>query len=159
MVVLRPARPGEAESLTALCLRSKAHWGYDDEFMRLCVPALTMREDSIAEGRVLVATNEAGVALGTVSVERDGDDAELALMFVEPSAIGSGAGRLLFEGALALARRLGHGRMTILADINAAPFYERMGARFLRNAPSDAIPGRTLPLYEYDLSQFQGLKS
>ena len=42
--------------------------------------------------------------------------------------------------------------MTILADPNAAPFYERMGARFLRNAPSDAIPGRTLPLYEYDLT-------
>jgi hypothetical protein len=27
-----------------------------------------------------------------------------------------------------------------------------MGARFLRDAPSDAIPGRTLPFYEYDLS-------
>ena len=39
-----------------------------------------------------------------------------------------------------------------LADVNAAPFYERMGARFLRNAPSDAIPGRSLPLYEYDLT-------
>ena len=27
-----------------------------------------------------------------------------------------------------------------------------MGARFVRNAPSDAIPGRTLPLYEYDVT-------
>jgi hypothetical protein len=27
-----------------------------------------------------------------------------------------------------------------------------MGARFVRNAPSDSIPGRTLPLYEYDLT-------
>ena len=35
--------------------------------------------------------------------------------------------------------------MTILADPNAAAFYERMGARYLRHAPSDAIPGRTLP--------------
>ena len=50
------------------------------------------------------------------------------------------------------ARSLGARRMTILADPNAAPFYERMGARFVRNAPSDAIPGRTLPLYEYDLT-------
>ena len=41
--------------------------------------------------------------------------------------------------------------MTILADPNAAAFYERMGARYLRHAPSDAIPGRTLPFYEYDL--------
>ena len=42
--------------------------------------------------------------------------------------------------------------MAILADPNAAPFYERMGARFVSHAPSDAIPGRTLPLYEYDLT-------
>ena len=42
--------------------------------------------------------------------------------------------------------------MTILADPNAAAFYQRMGARFLQDAPSDAIPGRTLPLYELDLT-------
>jgi len=53
---IRPARAGEAEALTALCVRSKAHWGYDAAFMRLCVPALTMSEHGIAEGRVLVAT-------------------------------------------------------------------------------------------------------
>ena len=43
--------------------------------------------------------------------------------------------------------------MTILADVNAAPFYQRMGARFLHHAPSDAIPGRTLPFYEYGLAE------
>ena len=53
-------------------------------------------------------------------------------MFVDPPAIGGGAGRALFEAAVSLARRLGVARMTILADPNAAPFYERMGARFLR---------------------------
>ena len=75
----------------------------------------------------------------------------LGLMFVDPPAIGSGAGRILFEAAVVLARRLGAKRMVILADPNAAAFYQRMGARFLRNEPSDAIPGRTLPLYVYDL--------
>ena len=120
--------------------------------MRLCVPALTVSAASIAEGRVLVALDEAGRTVGTVSVGRDGDDAELALMFVEPTAMGGGTGRVLFEAAAGLARKLGYRRMTILADVNAAPFYERMGARFLRNEPSDAIPGRFLPFYEYDLT-------
>ena len=86
MATVRPARAGEAASLTALCLRSKAHWGYDAEFMRLS--ALTLKVHEI----------------------------------------------------------------DITADPHATPFYERMGARFLRNAPSDAIPGRVLPLYEYDLT-------
>jgi len=101
---------------------------------------------------VLVATDGSGRMVGTVSVGRDGDDAELALMFVDPAAMGGGTGRLLFEAAVALARKLGYRRMTILADVNAAPFYERMGARYLRNEPSDAIPGRVLPFYEYDLT-------
>jgi GNAT superfamily N-acetyltransferase len=149
---VRAARAGEATGLTALCLRSKAHWGYDAEFMRLCVPSLTVSEQSIAEGRVLVAADENGCIVGTASVLRDGDDAELGLMFVEPGAIGGGVGRQLFGEAVKLARRLGYRRMTILADVNAAPFYERMGAQYLRQAPSDAIPGRTLPFYEYDLA-------
>jgi GNAT superfamily N-acetyltransferase len=152
MISIRTAKPGEGKSLTALCMRSKAHWGYDAAFMRKCAAALLVSEASIAAGRVLVATDDAGRTIGTVSVAHDDDGPELALMFVDPPAIGSGAGRTLFEAAVRLARRLGYRRMTILADPNAAPFYERMGARFVRNAPSDAIPGRTLPLYEYDLT-------
>lgn len=134
-------------------MRSKAHWGYDAEFMRLCVPSLTVSEESIAQGRVMVATDKAGRTIGTVSVGQDGGDAELGLMFVDPPAIGDGVGRALFEAAVRLARQLGYRRMTILADVNAAPFYERMGARFVSHQPSDAIPGRTLPFYEYDLAE------
>src|SRR5216684_6541714 len=122
MVSIRTARSGEAESLTALCVRSKAHWGYDAEFMRLCTTALTVSEASIAAGRVLVATDAAGRAIGTVSVAEDDEMAELALMFVDPPAIGGGTGRTLFEEAARLARRLGYRCMAILADPNAAPF-------------------------------------
>ena len=46
------------------------------------------------------------------------------------------------------ARRRGATRLTILADPNAAAFYERNGARKIGMAPSDAIPGRFVPLYE-----------
>src|SRR3979490_3370344 len=60
MILIRKAEPGEAESLTALCVRSKVHWGYDAEFMRLCMAALTVSEASIAAGRVLVARHAPG---------------------------------------------------------------------------------------------------
>jgi len=59
----------------------------------------------------------------------------------------------LLAAAAALAARWGATRLTILADPHAADFYARQGARFLRNAPSDAIPGRLLPLYEYALAE------
>ena len=41
--------------------------------------------------------------------------------------------------------------MTILADPNAAGFYERNDAVRIGEAPSDAVPGRLLPLYELRL--------
>jgi len=37
------------------------------------------------------------------------------------------------------------------ADPNAAAFYERAGAVRIGEAPSDAVPGRLLPLYEVRL--------
>jgi GNAT superfamily N-acetyltransferase len=148
---IRPARSGEGASLSALCVRSKAHWGYDAAFMKLSAAALAVNEDDIAAGRVLVAVDDAGRAVGMACVLPDGETSDLDALFVDPPAIGSGAGRALFEAAAAMARRQGARRMTILADPNAAAFYERMGARYLRHAPSDAIPGRILPFYEYDL--------
>ena len=152
MPAIRAARVGEATKLTTLCARSKAHWGYDAEFMRLSASALAVDEADIKAGRVLVAADVEDRPLGMAAVLGKGDTVDLDALFVDPPAIGSGAGRTLFVAALDLARGLGARRMTILADPNAAAFYERMGARFLRNAPSDAIPGRTLPIYEYDLT-------
>ena len=151
-VVVRPARSGEAATLTALCIRSKAHWAYDEAFMKLSAAALAVDEADIAAGRVLVAAAGEGAPLGMAAVLGDGETVDLDSLFVDPPAIGSGAGRLLFQAAIQRARDLGARRMTILADPNAVSFYERMGARFVRNAPSDAIPGRLLPLYEYDLT-------
>jgi GNAT superfamily N-acetyltransferase len=145
---VRGARGGEAEALTALAVRSKAHWGYDEALMEMSRASLTVSDADIASGRVLVAERQ-GLPFGVARVEPDG---ELGLMFVDPRTINRGVGRALFEAAVGLARHLGARRMAILADPNAAPFYERMGARLVSHAPSDAIPGRTLPLYEYDLT-------
>ena len=148
-VTVRAARPGEAGALTALAVRSKAHWGYDDAFMQMSRASLTVSDADIASGRVLAAERQ-GLLFGMAKVEPDG---ELGMLFVDPRGLNRGVGRRLFEASAALARRLGAPRMAILADPNAAPFYERMGARFVSQAPSDAIPGRTLPLYEYDLTR------
>jgi len=152
MPAIRAAQVGEATKLTALCVRSKAHWGYDAEFMRRSAASLRVSSADIALGRVLVAVDGRDRALGVASVIPDGASADLDLFFVDPPFMGRGVGRVLFKAAVQAAFMSDTRTLTILADPNAAAFYERMGARFLRNAPSDAIPGRTLPLYEYDLT-------
>jgi GNAT superfamily N-acetyltransferase len=148
---IRPARPGEAAALGALCLRSKAHWGYDDEFLRMSAAALTISPELTASGRVLVAEDD-GVLLGMASLAPLTDGVwDLLHMFIDPAAIGSGVGRVLFAAIADKARALGGTTLSIQADPNAAAFYERMGARRSGEAPSESIPGRMLPMLEYAL--------
>lgn len=152
-IQIRLARMQEAEALSALCRRSKAHWGYDAAFMRASEPSLMVSSDLIAHGRVLVAEGDAGIA-GVASIEaleRQGDY-DLVHLFVEPVRLNRGVGRALFAAAVALARREGASRLVILSDPHAAEFYERLGARRVGDAPSDAIPGRLLPLLQYALA-------
>jgi hypothetical protein len=60
---------------------------------------------------------------------------------------------LLFGWAAARAQGLGAVRMIIEADPGAAPFYERMGARYAGFAPSKSIPGRMLPRMQMELEE------
>ncbi len=152
-VQIRAARPEETEMLSSLCRRSKAHWGYDAAFMRLSEAALTVTGDMIARGRVLVAESGEAVA-GVASVEALDvpGDYDLVHLFVEPARIGTGVGAALFDAAAMLAKREGAARLVILSDPFAAPFYRRMGAVEIGDAPSDAVPDRRLPLLVYELT-------
>lgn len=145
---LRPARTDEAAALSGLCMRSKAAWGYDTAFMEASRAALTVTSERIAQGAVVVAEDEEGHLLGVAAILPQGSDMELDLLFVEPHLMRCGVGRALLAGAVEEARARGAARLTILADVHAEGFYLRCGAIRLGEAPSDAIPGRMLPLLE-----------
>jgi GNAT superfamily N-acetyltransferase len=154
-LTIRAARHDEAPALTALCIRSKAHWGYDAEFMRLSAAALAIPETLIDAGHVIVAETATGHLLGVAAVTPLSETGhfDLALMFVEPNAIRTGIGRALFTAAVEIAAREGGVRLSILADPFAEAFYRRLGAVRNGDAPSDAIPGRRVPLLEYTISE------
>ncbi|HET8727461.1 MAG TPA: GNAT family N-acetyltransferase [Alphaproteobacteria bacterium] len=150
--IIRPARPEEAAALSDLCFRSKAHWGYDAAFMARCRAALAVSGEAIAAGRVFVAEGPKGRALGILKLGIEREDAAIDLLFVEPAAMGLGIGRALWLHAVALARAAGCRRLTVLSDPYAAAFYQAMGATDGGVAPSDSIPGRTLPVLVMDLT-------
>lgn len=151
---IRPARPEEAELLTALVLRSKAHWGYDEAFIDACREELTLDEAALGRLDTAVA-EEGGQVLGFAALAAEPPDGNLAMLFVEPEAIGSGVGRALFAHARGRAAALGLRRLTIEADPNAEPFYRAMGAVRIGSTPSGSIPGRELPLMEVGLTGLQ----
>lgn len=150
-MTIRPARRDEAKRLSDLCWRSKAHWGYDAHFMEQCRDALTVRDEWIGRGWVIVSEYDGNVA-GVAAIASDGPDFEIALFFVEPDMMGKGVGGDLYRALLARAREDRIGKLKVLSDPNAVPFYRKMGARMVGTAPSDAISGRRLPLLEIDLS-------
>src|SRR5690349_18104674 len=115
MAAIRRARPGEAAALTALILRSKAHWGYDEAFMGQAASELVLTESDLERADVLVAERD-GVPLGVASVAHDAHPPLLDLLFVEPSAIGTGLGAALLDAALAAARGRGIGELRIVSD-------------------------------------------
>ena len=149
----RLARLEEASALTELCVRSKASWGYDEAFMALVRAVLVVIPEQTAAGDVWVATAADGSIAGIVALgpSQEPDTIDLDKLFVEPRQIRTGVGRALMAHAIGEARRRGAKRLTILADPYAAGFYERNGARLIGEAPSDAIPGRSVPLYEVKL--------
>jgi len=151
---VRPARVQEASELSDLCVRSKAVWGYDETFMALVRAALEVRPEHIDAGDVWVATAADGSIAGIVALGPSDQPGTLDLekLFVAPQRIRNGVGRMLLAYAMAEARRRGARRLTILSDPYAAAFYECSGAIRIGAAPSDAIPGRMLPLFEIRLA-------
>ncbi len=91
------------------------------------------------EGRLLLARNGAGDAVGVVGIRPHHADAcEMKRLYVRPAARGGGLGRMLAEKAIEAARELGYRRvlLTTLPDTmrGALAMYERLGFR-----PTDAF--------------------
>ncbi|MEV5842506.1 GNAT family N-acetyltransferase [Streptomyces sp. NPDC051985] len=143
---IRSARSGEAGFLSELALRSKAHWGYDAEFLALCRAELTLTDAELATRRTAVAERAGGI-VGFTTLEGEPPQGVLGMMFVDPREIGKGIGSLLFAHTVETAQALGFTRFTIDADPNAEPFYEAMGGIPVGRVPSGSIPGRTLTRY------------
>jgi GNAT superfamily N-acetyltransferase len=150
MFRLRGPRCDEAAILTELCIRSKAVWGCDEEFMLACRGELTLTA-SIMQSSSLQVAEVDGHLVGEAQVTVQGELAELNKLFIEPTHLRSGAGKALFEWATTVVRDAGAATMVIEADPDAAGFYRRMGAVDKGIASSGSIPGRLLPRLELRL--------
>jgi histone acetyltransferase (RNA polymerase elongator complex component) len=134
----------ELASLSELCLRSKATWGYDREFLEACRSELSFDQRDLQLTPIAVAELD-GKVVGVAQVKVMGNEADLLKLFVEPSVLHRGVGRTLLSWATSVAREKGATKLIIDSDPGAAPFYRRMGAYDLGRAPSGSIPGRMLP--------------
>jgi GNAT superfamily N-acetyltransferase len=143
-VVIRRAKPEEADALRELAHRSKAYWPYDAEFLKAVAPMLLLEPRHVAHQHVHVLELD-GVVVGWHRVTFHGERAELEDLWLEPDWIGSGHGRTLFEHAVQVALDGGATRLEWDAEPYAEGFYRAMGGNEIGRTPSAAEPGRTLP--------------
>ncbi|MGI9334928.1 MAG: GNAT family N-acetyltransferase [Gammaproteobacteria bacterium] len=152
---IRPARASEASELSALALRSKASWGYDESFMRQCREELSCTAAEIVDERSIFMVAQRGATdliAGFYALARlDAREWELDALFVEPELIGTGYGQALMVHAMRTAVRGGARRIIVQSDPHAEPFYLSTGARRIGERASGSVPGRMLPLLAIDL--------
>jgi GNAT superfamily N-acetyltransferase len=154
---LREARPGDVAVLNELAFRSKAHWGYDRAFMEACRDELTVGRPDLDRLSFTVA-EESGRILGFYGLGvEEAPQAELWWLFVDPGAIASGVGRLLWRHAVEVARGLRMVSLQVEADPNAVGFYRAMGAVRSGMTPSGSIPGRFIPVLRAGVMPAEGL--
>jgi N-acetylglutamate synthase-like GNAT family acetyltransferase len=144
--IIRPARADEADVLTELVLRSKAHWGYSAAFMNACRAELTQTPAMLTTRPNFVLEAD-GQPAGLVTLDNLGDGvADLVHLFVAPEYIGRGYGRRLWQHAVETARALGYQELFVESDPNAETFYASMGMMRCGERESSAEAGRMLPL-------------
>ena len=137
--------------MSDLAFRSKASWGYSEQFMTDCRAELTIREADVRMHQFFVLECD-GDVVGFCALQDRGDgEGELADVFVEPAHKGEGHGRRLVEHAKDTARARGWHSLRVAADPNAVAFYASCGGTQTGTVPSGSIPGRRLPLMKITL--------
>lgn len=148
--MIRRATADDADALSDLAHRAKAHWGYPAAWMREWDAQLTIIPGYLEMHDVWV-TEEDGAIVGMCALEDRHDRWNLEHVWVDPGWHGRGVGRGLVLHALEEARRRHDGVVELLSDPFASGFYERLGARRAGEVPAP-MPGaknRTLPRYEF----------
>ena len=149
-MIIRSPNINELPDLSNLCFRSKAVWGYDQQFMEACRGELSFDPQDLEQTHVAVAEEDCRI-LGVIQIKIRAGEAELLKLFVEPEVLRRGTGRALFAWAADISKRTGASRIVIEADPGAVPFYRKIGARDSGQAPSGSIPGRMLPQLTFDV--------
>jgi GNAT superfamily N-acetyltransferase len=150
------AQGHQAPAISALALRSKAHWGYDQAFMQQVKDELTYQPKDLLNNPTFVATEDEQLLGFYQLIRLDGQRAELEALFVDPAHLGQGIGQRLFEHMAQHCVELGFSAVEIQSDPFAKGFYLHMGCVQTGSRPAASISGRELPLLSYQVTPAAG---
>ncbi|MEX1034035.1 MAG: GNAT family N-acetyltransferase [Cellvibrionaceae bacterium] len=152
MFKIRQGHPEDADLLSDLAFRAKAHWGYDADFMEACRGEMTYHETDFPSYYFAVAENPQVVGFYSLGFLTE-LETELNALFVDPDQLGKGYGRALLNHAKIQARVFDAKSIIIISDPHAVEFYKANGAQLCGERPSESIPDRMLPLLSLPLNR------
>jgi len=157
MISYDKARPSDAQIISALAIRSKAHWGYDEKFMNSCITELSHSAKDIQNGNyhfIVLKVQKKGKSkiVGFYKLENiDSKEILLEALFIDADEIGNGYGKMLFEHAKLAAVKHGASSLILQSDPHAEGFYQAQGMQVIGKEESESIPGRFLSTFKLAL--------
>ncbi|MEH6713209.1 MAG: GNAT family N-acetyltransferase [Paraglaciecola polaris] len=159
-LTIAPLTSQHSAEISALAMRSKAHWGYSPAFLKQCEAELSYSAEQIAHkdyhfvAAWLAPDTNPSAPLGFYALQcLSSSQMELLALFICPSAISTGVGRVLLGHAIEFAKKQRATSLIVYSDPHAAGFYSRAGAVHCGYQASGSIPGRELPIYQFPLKE------
>ncbi|MGG4774628.1 N-acetyltransferase family protein [Paenalcaligenes sp. Me52] len=140
---IRAAIPQDSDAISLLAYESKAHWNYSEAFLQACKADLTVSAEFIKKNPVYVVEDNCELLAFYGFCVRE---QKLDTLFIRPTYIGHGLGKLLWAHILETAKHQGMIEFTLDADPHAEGFYQKMGATTIGRIASSVDPQRLLPL-------------
>ena len=153
-IVLRPASPGDGQSLFDVTARSiqelgKLHYSNEQLAGWMGERTVDYYEAMIEKGKAFIA-EENGEILGFV----DADPGEVTRLFLLPEAAGRGLGARLLKLGVEVAAKGHAGPVRVESTLNAQRFYERHGFKPIRTGYfSHGIGGDPIEIVLMEMDQ------
>lgn len=121
----RTAKIDDLITLNEISFKSKAYWGYPDEWMEKWKDDLTMSEEEFFHSNILVVEVENRI-IGFSSIVENAENYELNHLWLLPEIIGKGVGKKLLNKTIEIFVKA-EKPIILLADPNAEAFYSSQG--------------------------------
>ena len=159
-ITIREAKTEEANTLTKIAFSAKRTWNYPEEYMAIWKDELTITDDYIDRNTVYVAERRNKIVgfYSIVLLKKDATFGEVLVkqgywldhLFIDPNYQYKGIGKKLINAIFNFCKENWIDELSIFVDPNSSEFYEKMGAKFVKNSPS-SIKGREIPIYRFQI--------
>ncbi|AOY74908.1 GNAT family N-acetyltransferase [Clostridium formicaceticum] len=152
MVKIRRAEAFESEALTNIAARSEAYWGYDSTFMKNFKRLYRVTEKFIIDNPTY-AIVEGKEIIGFYGILSTETETSLEFLYIEPTFIGKGYGKLLWTHMVSICRCHGIKEIALVTSPQAKEFYSKMGAKYIGDVDSIVAENKKVPKFIYKIEK------